>query len=186
DSEIYRVTLQGLKGCGRAMLSPSGKQMALGCSGTLDMDGNLVSADETGIVLLDSSVSPPTEIERISVYDKFGFAPQSELEFASETQVLAKTQTPYFGQGNNQLFALDLPSGEMRVLLEAAANDDGTGKGVVYGGLLCTPSCNSTCLLADADQGLIRRFDAKSDLSELEAVTVGSSSGLSPMGLGPF
>ncbi len=186
DEEIYRVTLTGLKTCGRAMLSPSSKIMALGCTGEIDMNGALVDPAATGIVLLDATVTPPTELKRIDIHAQLGFAPQPQIEFASEGQILAKTQTPYFGEGNNQLFVVDVESEEVRVLAEASPNDDGTGKGVTFGGLLCTPSCNSTCLMADADSGLVRRFDIETDFAELDAVGVGSSTGLSPTGLGPF
>ncbi len=186
DSEIYRITLTGLKTCGRAMLSPSSKLIALGCTGEIDMDGNLVDPAATGIVLLDATVTPPQELKRIGIYDKLRFAPQPQIEFASESQILAKTQTPWFGAGNNELFVLDVESEEVRVLAEASPNDDGTGKGVTFGTLLCTPSCNSVCMMADADSGLVRRFDIDSDLAELGAISVGSSSGLPPTGLGPF
>jgi hypothetical protein len=186
DEIAWQITLDGLEGCGRVMLSPSGKTMALGCTGTIDFDGNLIDAGATGIVLLDATTEPPAEIRRISVHDEFDFPPQPEIEFASETLLLGKTQTPFFGEGNNELFALDLNDDSFRVLAEASPNDDGTGRGIVFGSLLCTPSCSDVCLVADQEHSTIRRFSIAGDLEEHESVSVGSDSGLPPVNLGTF
>lgn len=186
DEVIWHLVLKGVEGCGRVMLSPSGKTMALACSGQLDFSGNPIDPDVTGIVLFDATTRPPKEIRRISIHRELGFAPQSEIAFASEELILAKTQTPFAGEGNNQLFALDLDDDRVRILSEASPNEDGTGRGVVYGGLHCAPSCSDTCLLADQETSTVRRFSIKKNLAELEAVPVGADLGLPPSGLGSF
>jgi len=186
DEIAWHLVLDGLEGCGRVMLSPSGKRMALGCTGTIDFDGNLIDPAATGIVLLDATTSPPTELRRISVYDQFNFPPQPEIEFVSDDVMLVKTQTPFMGEGNNQLLALDLNDDSFRVLAEAGPNDDGSGRGIVFGSMLCTPSCSDACLVTDLEHSSVRRFTIKGDLAELDAVSLGVDSGLPPVNLGAF
>ena len=186
DEIIWQLVLDGLLSCGRVMLSPSGDTMALGCTGRIDPDGNLADPEGSAIVLLDASSVPPRELRRISVYDALGFSAQPEIEWATDTLMLGKTQTPFFGAGNNQLFALELEDDSFRVLAEAGPNDDGTGKGIVFGSLLCTPGCSDVCLLADQEQSTVRRFSIGDDLAELPATSLGADKGLPPVDLGTF
>ncbi|MDX2054750.1 MAG: hypothetical protein SFV15_20275 [Polyangiaceae bacterium] len=186
DEVSWNFVLQGKKACGRAELSPSEKLLAVSCTGIINLDGTLADPNESGVLVFDATTTPPTLKKTISVHAQLGFSSQGELAFASETQILSKTQTPYGGVGDNQLFVLDLTTEITRVLATARPDKDGKGKGVVYNGLKCMPGCNDLCLLADTDTGTIRRFDAKADFMELAPVTIESSSGLPPVGLGPF
>jgi DNA-binding beta-propeller fold protein YncE len=186
DSVVFRHTIGGLRGCGRAASSPSRDTVAIACTGQIDFDGNLADPSQSGIVLLDATKTPPVELRRIDAYEALGASPQSDLEFSSESVLLGKTQTPIGGDSNNRLFALDLETSEFEVLREASTSDSGVGFGLAYGGLYCNARCSSVCLLADIEAGLIRRFDGADALAELEPVRVGASSGLPPVGLGPF
>ncbi len=186
DRVVFRRPLEELGACGRAALSPSGDTVALACTGKIDFDGNLEDPARSGIVLLDATVTPPLERRRIDAYEALGVSPQSDLEFSSESVLLGKTQTPLGGQGNNRLFSLDLEGERFEVLREASSGDDGLGFGLAFGSLYCNARCSSVCLLADIEAGLVRRFDAEAGLVELEPMRVGTSSGLPPVGLGPF
>ncbi len=186
DEIAWQLVLDGLLGCGRVMVSPSGETMALGCTGAIDPDGNLQDAAASGIVLLDATSTPPEEIRRISPYDALGFSPQPEIDWATENLLLGKTQTPLRGQGNNQLFALDVGDDSFRVLGEAAPDDDGNGTGLVFGSLFCAPSCSDVCLLADQQQSSVRRFSIGDDFAELAPLSLGADKGLPPVDLGPF
>jgi hypothetical protein len=186
DRVVFRHTLEGLAGCGRAALSPSGDTVAIACTGEIDFDGNLEDPARSGVVLLDATLTPPVELLRIDAYEILGSSPQSDLEFASERVLLGKTQTPLGGEGNNRLFSLDLDDERFELLREASSGDNGLGFGLAFGSLYCNVRCSSVCLLADIEAGLVRRFDAAAGLAELEPVRVGVSSGLPPVGLGPF
>jgi hypothetical protein len=186
DRVVFRHSLKGLGGCGRAALSPSGETAAIACTGKIDSAGNLEDSSQSGIVLLDATVTPPLELGRIDAYEALGASPQSDLEFASETVLLGKTQTPLGGEGNNRLFSLDLPSASFEILREASSSSNGLGRGLAFGGLYCNARCSGVCLLADIESGLLRRFDAEDSLAELEPVRLGASSGLPPVALGPF
>ncbi len=186
DTVTWHFVLQGKKACGRAELSPSEKLLAVSCTGSINADGGLTDASETGLLLFDATTIPPTLKSTLSVHAKLGFPSQGDIAFATETSVLGKTQTPFGGVGSNQLFALDLNTENTTVLASATADKDGKGKGIVYNGLKCLPGCNDICFLADTALGKIRRFDAKANFAELEAVTIGSGSGLPPVGLGAF
>jgi hypothetical protein len=186
DSIAWQLVLEGLKGCGRAELSPSGELLALSCTGAIDFDGNLEDPGATGIVLLDATARPPREIRRIALSDVLGFSPQAGIAFASDDVLIGKTQTPLGGAGNNQLFALDLTNDEARVLAEASADDQGRGEGIVFAGLVCTPGCSDVCMVADRQRLTLRRFSISADLEELEGVSAGRALGLPPLDLAPF
>jgi hypothetical protein len=186
DSVVFRHTLEGLRGCGRAALSPSRDIVAIACTGQIDFDGNPEDPARSGVVLLDVTLAPPSEIRRFDAYEALGAPPQSDLEFASAGVLLGKSQTPLGGTGNNRLFSLDLETSRFEILREASSTDDGLGFGLAFGGLYCNARCSSVCLLADIEAGLIRRFDGEDGLAELKPVRVGASSGLPPVGLGPF
>ena len=100
-----------------------------------------------------------------------------------------KTQTPLGAAGNNRVLALDLAVGvdAPDVVLEARPREDGTGQGVVFGGMLCTPGCAEHCLVADADRGVVARFAIEDDgLVTLPSLAVDGSVGLPPRDVGGF
>jgi hypothetical protein len=71
------------------------------------------------------------------------------------------------------------------VLLEARPNGSGTGQGVVFGGMLCAPGCDGTCLVTDADRAVLERFTIDGDtLSPLGAVGIHGTVGLPPRDVG--
>ena len=85
------------------------------------------------------------------------------------------------------MLAFDLSRGDVLTLAEARSGSDAGGKGVVYGGVLCTPGCGNVCLVADADRGVLRRFAiADDELEALGNVRVENVVGLPPRGIGSY
>jgi hypothetical protein len=106
------------------------------------------------------------------------------VEFFSETGVLVKTQTEFGNDDRgNRLLSVDLASGRTETLAQAGEG----GRGVVFGGLLCTPGCANMCLLADADRSVLRRWAIEpGGLVPLGDVRVEDRVGLPPRGLGSY
>lgn len=181
------TTITGLKNCDRPTLSPSGKILALACEGGLDMNGDVTSLAQAAVVTFDVTSFPPLEIKRYPISDQLTDGPQTGVAFASDTLLLGKTQTSYGGSSNNQAFSLDLGTGKATSLLTARADATGKGKGIVYGDLRCSPGCANICLMADADQSVLQRWSiGASGLSALAPITVETSVGLPPVGIGGF
>ncbi|HVR19306.1 MAG TPA: hypothetical protein VMS65_06415 [Polyangiaceae bacterium] len=182
----WSLTLPGLKNCGGLTLAPSGRRAVLGCTGFIDRDGRAEDLAQSALVLFDATQSPPVPLERFSASDLAGEPIQSDVEFFSENGVLVKTQTTLGGSRNNRLLAFELDS-ERVVTLAEAGGSAGDGKGIVYGGLLCTPGCGNVCLLADADRAVLARFAiANGALEALPSIRVEDEVGLPPRGLGSY
>jgi hypothetical protein len=148
-------------------------------------DGTVESLDQSALVVLDATVSPPREVERIQAADIAGEPLQNTAVFAGPALVLLKTQTPLGGSSNNRWLAYDLEHGTTTTLLEARPDADGQGKGLVYGGTVCAPGCSNLCLMADADRGVVERaqVDADGAVELLDPITVEDTVGLPPRGL---
>jgi hypothetical protein len=186
-SVAWTLTLDGLKNCGALTLSPDGTLGALACTGFVDRTGKGTNLDESGLVVFDLGEAPPRELTRLPAESVAGEPIQSELEFFAPRRVLVKTQTALGADRNNRVLALDLDRGadSVETVLEAEPSDDGSGEGVVYGGLLCTPGCGDTCLIADADRGVLQRFTFDGDALVLQAPrAIAGSVGLPPRDVG--
>jgi hypothetical protein len=187
DAVAWQVAVTGLKNCGRPALSPSGTKLALACEGQLDEHGDVVDPGASAVAIYDVTTLPPTLARAYPIADQLGATTQDRVAWVSETELLGKTQTGFGGTTNNQAFTLDLTSGKAAVLLTASPASDGTGKGIVYGDVQCSPGCANVCLLADADVGHLRRWHiAGADLEPLADVTVDPGTGLPPVGLSEY
>jgi hypothetical protein len=189
DAIAFALPLTGLKDCSAPVLSPDKKTAACVCSGEMNSKGTVEDLTESAVITLDVSVSPPKELRRYVASDVFGVALQSDAAYASDSVLLLKTQSTRGGADNNRLLALDLDSAQTTTLLEAHPDPQtGCGRGLTYGGLLCSPGCSSTCLMADADLGVLQRIDVStpSQPKLLEPITVDAAIGLPPRSLGLF
>jgi hypothetical protein len=189
DAESVRFTLSlpGLKNCGRVTPAPNGRRAVLACSSYVDTAGEPADLRESALVVLDLSDEVPVELGRLSALDVAGAALQSDVAFFSETGVLVKTQTPLGGDDDNRLLALDLEAGVAVELARASRSSRASGQGVVYGGLLCSPGCGDTCLLADADRGVLLRWSiGPGGLEGLPSLALRGSVGLPPRELGSY
>lgn len=183
----WQMPLTGFKTCGTLAVAPSGKVAALACAGQLDANGDVLDLGESGIVIVDPVKRPPVELRRFAALDLGGEAVQNDLEFATDSLLLFKTQTKLGGATNNRALLLDLDSGTTTALVEAAPDADGTGKGIVYGSLFCAPSCSDVCLMADADRTVLERWQVSGGgLLPLDPMRVETQVGLPPRELGGF
>ena len=175
----------GLKNCGRATPSPDGALLVFACSGAMNTKGLVADISQSALVVLDATQTPPGEIRRFPAVELAGESLQTEVEFASNTVVLFKTQTEFQGERNNRLLSLNLEHETAVTVLEARPNSKGQGKGIVFGGISCAPGCSTHCLLADADQGVLQRItlDTAGAPQELVAIRVEDNVGLPPRGL---
>jgi hypothetical protein len=187
DEVVWQIALEGLRGCGAPVVAPDGKRAAIACSGRLDPDGNVTELEQSGLLLLDLSASPPSETARFAARDLASEAVQSSAEFASDSVLLFKTQTPFGGASHNRWLALDLETGAIEELAAARPDTDGAGQGLVFGGTWCAPGCSDTCLLADADRGVIQRMRLEAgEAVVLEPIVVETRIGLPPRYFGAF
>ncbi|MFZ5892614.1 MAG: hypothetical protein ACOY0T_16265 [Myxococcota bacterium] len=181
----FRVRYAGLKSCGRATPSPSGKLLAVACSGRLDTHGTVASVEESALVLLDAQSMPPRELRRLPAVALAAEPIQNGVVFASESLLLFKTQTSDNGVANNRWLALNLASGDVTTLLQASPDAQGKGRGLLYGAMSCSPGCSDICLLADADLGVLQRvrITPNKPAEMLTPVVVDAESGLPPRDL---
>jgi hypothetical protein len=123
-------------------------------------------------------------LERFSAETIAGEPLQSGVVFADNRTVLLKTQSDWGGDTHNRWLAFNLEQEETTSLIEAAPDADGTGQGLVFGGMVCAPGCSDVCLLADGDAGVVQRVRvAESSVELLSPITVEDSVGLPPRGL---
>ncbi len=140
-----------------------------------------MNASASAIALYDVTALPPKLLKSFPIADQLGSTVQSGVAWVSETEILAKTQTPLMGTTNNEAFSLDVTTGKATVLLTAHPNAMGQGKGIVYGDVLCGPGCGNVCMLADADLGVVQRWSIGSaGLTAMSPISVDSSTGLPP------
>jgi len=185
----WTLALDGLKNCGALTVSPDTTVGAVACTGYVDRSGVAANLEDSGIVLLDLTQTPPVEIRRLSAEALAGAPLQAELEWFAPRRLLAKTQTALDGDANNRLLMVtvdaDAAEDAAEVLLEARPNGSGTGQGVVFGGMLCTPGCDATCLVTDADRGVLERFTIDGDtLTPLGPLGIRGTVGLPPRDVG--
>lgn len=182
---LWEETLEGRKACSRATLSPDGSKFAVVCTGALAASGETESLSQSAVILFDAKERPLREIATYEAEDLLGVAFQADVAFVSDDLILLKTQTPWGGEGNNQIFSLDLESGTTEELLEAAPDEAGNGKGLVYGSMVCAPGCSDYCLITDADEGVVQRVLIRADgsLTVDTPVTVEDEIGLPPVGM---
>ena len=185
----WTLELDGLKNCGPLTISPAASLGAVACTGYVDRSGIAANLANSGIVLVDLTSAPPVELRRLSAEALAGAPLQAELEWFAPERLLAKTQTALDGSANNRLLTVDVARDDAEsaaeILLEARPNDSGTGQGVTFGGMLCAPGCDSTCLVADSDRGVLQRFTIDGNtLSPLGALGVHGTVGLPPRDVG--
>ncbi|WP_437873228.1 YncE family protein [Sorangium sp. So ce363] len=174
----WTVDVQGLYGCGRLAVSPSGERLAVACSSRFDAEAMEYDPATSDIVIYDARTSPPEEIERLGVARALGAAVQPTLAFASEDVLLG---TAYAGGAfaGDRAFSVSIATGEVTTLAEATQS-------YAFGGVHCSPGCGDVCLLSDAERSKLRRWKvaANGALEPLEDATVDTEIGLPPRGIG--
>lgn len=199
DAEIVRVDpmtltivqdlkLTGISNCGRLMQRPNEPGFAMACTGPLDRYGSSADLSYSGLLLFDvDGTGNLAEQGRIHAQDLTAEPLQGDCDLANRDVALVKTQTPQGGTTNNRLLAVALTSPSVVSLAEARPGSDGTGQGLTFGSVICTPGCSSLCLLADSDTGVLRRFDlSQQPAIELPSIDVAPGVGLLPRQLAHF
>lgn len=180
----FKQTLKGRKACGRLTPSPDGRVLAIACTGALTSDGEVESLSQSAVMLFDAEERPLKVTATFEAEDLLGEPLQAALTFVDKETVLLKTQTSWGGKTDNRLFSLNLSTNETHVLLEAAPDDDGLGKGLVFTGIACAPGCADTCLMADGDQKKLQVIGwVDQNLEVIDSVKVEKKVGLPPTGL---
>jgi len=182
----YRLPLTGMKNCGRAELSPSRTRLLVACSAFVDRFGAVAEPEHSGLVLLDAQSDPVRELARFSALELVGGPVQSSVEFVDERLVLFKTQTALGAERDNQLFTLDLETGQTSLLATAARDQNGLGYGVAFGGMSCRAGCGDPCLVADKSRGKLLRFELREGALEPAADVIIEGAGLPPTSVVPF
>ncbi|WP_437282784.1 hypothetical protein WME90_20065 [Sorangium sp. So ce375] len=174
----WTVDLQGLYGCGRVAVSPSGERLAVACSSRFNAETMEYDPATSDIVIFDARTSPPEELKRLGVGTALGAAVQPSLDFASEDVLLA---TAFAGgaAAGDRAFSVSIATGEVTPLAEATQS-------YAFGGVHCSPGCGDVCLLSDAEKNKLRRWKvtANGALEPLEDATVDTEIGLPPRGIG--
>jgi hypothetical protein len=175
DQRTFTLDLTGLAACGGLAVSPSGKVVAVTCSGPLTDPSDTT---QSGLVLLDATKNPPVELMRYPVAVTLGGALGPTVAFASETLLVGFAYGDTATGRNDVAFTLDLTSGTVKTLVNAGAP-------FVLGDVRCTPGCGNVCALADAQANGLRFWDLTGGaLVAQPTVNADPTVGLPPRGLG--
>ena len=160
--------------------------LAVACSAYVDRLGAVAEPETSGLLLLDATTDPPRELRRFLAPELVGEPMQGSIEFVTENLLLFKTQTALGSKQDNQLYSLDLETGETTLLASAARDQNGLGFGIAFGGMSCRAGCGDPCLVADRSRGKLLRFELEGDELVPTADVVIDGAGLPPAGATPF
>jgi hypothetical protein len=181
DATTWTLDLPGLASCGGMTLSPSGKLVALVCSGVAsdaDSSGQPAPTLRSGIVLLDATVQPPVELQRFEVAKALGAQLGSTLAFATETLLVSVALGDFSANLNDVAFTLDTAVGTAEPLLDA-------GAAFALGDVRCAPGCTDLCFLADAQASELHVWKVKGQALHAQASVPGDTNvGLPPRAIG--
>jgi hypothetical protein len=180
---VWTVDVTGLQTCGRVVTSPSGALAAIACSSTASMTG-VFDITKSDIVVYDATVTPPMELRRLGVAKALGSAVQPQIAFATENEILALTYGGNAAAGD-AVIAVDATTGAVTSL-------GADTMPFVLGGVRCYPAPGDLCLVGDAEQNALRRWqvasleggDAGAAFTPLSNVVVDPTVGLPPRDIG--
>jgi hypothetical protein len=177
DAIAWTIDLAGIASCGGIAVSPSGKVIAVSCTGVLgDADPKVRSA----IVLLDATVHPPVELKRFDTASKLGAPVGPALAYASAGLIVGVALGDTAAGRNDVAYSLDVESGDVQKLADA-------GAAFAFGDMHCAPGCNDTCFLADGKASVLKAWKVKgSSLDAIDSVSVDPSIGLPPRSIGAY
>jgi hypothetical protein len=177
DAIAWTLDLAGVASCGGIARSPSGKVIAVSCTGILgDADPKLRSA----IVLLDATVHPPVELKRFDTASKLGAPVGPAIAYANAGLIVGVALGDTTAGRNDVAYSLDIESGDVQKLADA-------GGAFSFGDLNCSPGCSDTCFLANAKTSVLQGWKVKgASLDPLDGVSVDPSINLPPRTIGAF
>lgn len=150
DSIAWTLDLTGVASCGGIAMSPSGKVVALACSGA-SSDAN--PTQRSAIVLLDATAHPPVEIKRIAAATQLGGPLDSTLAYASDSLLVGVVIGDSQAKRNDTAYSVAVASGAAQVIADA-------GMPFMFGDVRCAPGCSDLCFLADANAKTLRTWKA--------------------------
>lgn len=181
DEPTWTLDLPGVASCGGIARSPSGKVVALVCSGVASdssSTGEPTPTRRSAIVLLDATAQPPVELQRFEAAAQLEAQLGSALAFASETLLVGVALGDFNTHRNDVAFTLDTTVGEAQPLLDA-------GTAFALGDVRCAPGCTDLCFLADAQANELHVWQQEDgQLRERDAIPGDARVGLPPRAVG--
>lgn len=179
DTVAWDASLRGLRNCSGLALSPSGRLLAVSCSGVF-AGGLVEQAAHSDVVVLDTTRRPPIERARYGVPSKLdGQAVAPPLAFATEDVLLGVSFGDLAAGRPDTAFSLTLSTGVVTTIARAAP--------FALGDVLCLPGCTTRCFLADASRAAIVPLEVLSDtITAGPPLEVDATTGLPPRSLGVF
>jgi hypothetical protein len=175
DTVAWNIELPGLVNCSGVAISPTQSALALACTGPWNMPVD--APTQSGIAILDLTVTPPVEISRFDIQSSFGSPPAPSLVFASADLLVGTTYGNLDTGQTDRMFAIHVATGELTELSHAQ-------NAFVYGDVRC---CDSQCFFADAESiGLHRWNVTGTALTEQPLVLLHSATNLPPRYLGEY
>jgi hypothetical protein len=175
DAVVWSHDLSGVASCGAVAVSPSGRVVALSCTGVVtDADPSQRSA----IVLLDATVRPPVDLATLGAASQLAAPLGASLAYAGESLLFGVVVGDRNAGRSDHAFTLDPTVGKAEVIADA-------GAAFAFGDVRCLPGCNDLCFLADARAGALRVWKAVGSwLEPLASLPVDRSLGLPPRYIG--
>lgn len=181
DAITWTLDLPGVASCGGVARSPSGKVVALACSGVssdTDSDQKPEPTLRSAIVLLDATKRPPSVLQRFDAAKTLGAPIGSTIAFASETLLVSVALGDSTAKRADLAFTIDTSIGTPQMLFDA-------GAAFALGDVHCAPGCTDLCLMADAEASALHAWKAAGvKLQAQPSVTVDMSVGLPPRAIG--
>jgi hypothetical protein len=181
DAITWTLDLPGVASCGGVARSPSGKVVALACSGVsgdVDSDQNPSPTLRSAIVLLDATAQPPVVLQQFDAATTLGAPIGSSIAFASETLLLSVALGDATAKRTDLAFTIDTSIGTPQMLLDA-------GAAFALGDVRCASGCTDLCFMADAQANALRVWKADGvTLQAQPSVTGDASIGLPPRAIG--
>ncbi len=179
DTISYRKEFTGLAQCNGVSWSPSGKELALACSGIFGP--NQVS--QSGILILDANAHPITEKKRYTVPRPI----QPSVSWTDDRHVVSLFYGTFpDGTGSSlpdEAFVLNLDNGQIESLFKTAIP-------YTLGDVRCFPTCSSRCIFTDVSaKAGVRTFhigESGGQLTELPPMLGETPFGLPPRALSIF
>jgi hypothetical protein len=173
----WTVNVTGLQSCGRVAVSPSGTIAAIACSSMTDPVTYAYDPTKSDIVIYDTTQTPPREVRRLGLGVTLGSAVQPAISFASDDAILAMTYGGNATAGDT-VFAVSATTAAVTMLGQATMP-------FVLTGPHCSPGCANVCLLSDAEENKLRRWQfAAGAFAPLADQTLETIVGLPPRDIG--
>ncbi|MFO0550669.1 MAG: hypothetical protein U0271_19905 [Polyangiaceae bacterium] len=177
---VSAVVLEGGRGCSAMARAPSGRAVAVGCSGTF-AGTNTPTLEDSAVYVVDAVDGALTVRARFAAADLGGDPIGFSLAFSTEDRVLVTTFGELGASGEqarpDRLVELDLASGDVRTILESEKAP------FTLGDVRCEPACG-VCFAADADRSVLHRLEVAT--GAMRDVVIDDGIGLPPRYLGAY